>query len=394
MPDPSIAMLPELIAALPNKLQTVADQVLFVERVYGYPVPPPPMRDWIEQRFGSLEQVAKQAIVKVTNRWSLEAAYYNPLRARRPLGDDDLNVRQNRATDAEQELEALINANAGPHDMFGDPFNQTTVDLFGRIQGRYCVSASNVAKGDGWHGLVIFNEFHPLHFTQDQVRDYFDVAMRWLVAAHNTDANARYPLILWNCLWRAGASMTHGHLQTMLAQGMAAGQVECWRRAAVAYRAHHGRNLGIALAQLHDALGLTFWQRHGVLGYVTLTPIRDRELILLTRNLSHVNDWSTLDYAVVQAALEPLWDATCTALRCLIDTQGVRSFNVAVYLPPCGPTAEPWDDLPVYVRIVDRGNPLTRTVNFGAMELFASSVITVDPFAVAAALRAVQHQDR
>jgi hypothetical protein len=392
MRNPSIALLPELIAVLPDELRAVADDLLFVERVYGRPVPPPPMHDWIQQRFGSLEQVAEQTIVKVTNRWSLEAAYYNPLRARRPLGDDDVNARKNRATDADQELEALISAGAGPHDMFGDPFNQTTADLFGRIQGRYCVSASNVAKCDAWHGLVIFDEFHPLRFNQEQVRDYFDVALRWLGAAHTADAGARYPLILWNCLWRAGASITHGHLQTMLAHGMAPGQIERWRRAAVAYRTRHERNLMADLGQLHDALGLTFRQRDGVHGYVTLTPIRDRELLLTTSNLPRVDDWSTLDHAVVQAALEPLWDATWAALRGLIDAEGVRSFNVVVYLPPCGRTAEPWDELPVCVRIVDRGNPLTRMVNFGAMELFASSVIAVDPFTVAAALRGAPSQ--
>lgn len=391
MSNPSIGALPELIAALPAELRVLSTRLLFVERVVGYPVPPPSMRPWIVSRFGSLEQVCAQTIVKVTHRWSLETACYNPLRAYRPQGDANGG---DAAADAEVALEAAISAGAGPHDMFADPLHLTTADRFGRIQGRYCLSASNVARFDGWHGLVIFDEFHPLRFQREQIRDYFDVAVRWLVAAHQTDAGARYPLIVWNCLWRAGASITHGHMQMALAQGMAAGQVERWRRAAVAYQEAHGSNLADDLLRLHTALGLTFWEADGVYGYVTLTPIRDRELLLLTNTLPRVADWSRLDPARLRAALEPLWDATCDALRGLIDGQGVRSFNVAVYFPPCGATDEPWEELPVCVRIVDRGNPLTRMSNFGAMELFAGSVITVDPFGVAAGLRASALRDR
>ena len=37
--------------------------------------------------------------------------------------------------------------------------------------------------------------------------------------------------------------------------------------------------------------------------------------------------------------------------------------------------------------MVDRGDPMNRTADFGAMELYASSVVSSDPFRVAAALR-------
>ena len=38
------------------------------------------------------------------------------------------------------------------------------------------------------------------------------------------------------------------------------------------------------------------------------------------------------------------------------------------------------------VRIVDRGDPLNRTSDFGAMELYAASVVSSDPFRVAESL--------
>lgn len=70
----------------------------------------------------------------------------------------------------------------------------------------------------------------------------------------------------------------------------------------------------------------------------------------------------------------------------LIDQQGVRSFNVAVYMPPCAITSEPWTEMPLYVRIIDRGDLLSHLTSIGALEMFAGGVITVDPFAVAAAM--------
>jgi hypothetical protein len=40
----------------------------------------------------------------------------------------------------------------------------------------------------------------------------------------------------------------------------------------------------------------------------------------------------------------------------------------------------------VMVRIVDRGDPLSRTVDFGGMELYAASVVSSDPLRLARTL--------
>jgi hypothetical protein len=398
MPIPSPANLPELIAALPAEMQEIAHRLLSVERMGGQTVPPPEMTDWIVQHFGGVEQVREQTIIRVTNLATLDSSSFNPLRARRPQERETAGPLSSDAT-----LEHLIAAQAGENDTFRDPLRGTTADGFGRIEGRFCVSASNVAKYDGWHGLVIFNEFHPLRFTRDQLLDYFGVAVRWLTTAHQHDPQARYPMITWNCLWKSGASITHGHMQMTLSRGMASGQVERTRRAAVAYRKQYNRNLCHDLWLLHAALGLDCCGTEGnkgangnpapdgsehVRGYVSLTPIKDREVVLLGSIPDREQHWGREhNAAAFRASLEPLWEHTWSVLRNLIDVQGVRSFNLAVSLPPAGPTPEAWDDMPVRVRLVDRGDPTTRLVNFGAMELFASSVITADPFAVAALLR-------
>jgi hypothetical protein len=383
MPNCSIEQLPDIILTLPEDMQTLCKNLLSIEKVDGYTVPPPDMLAWIERHFVQREYVERQTIIKVTNLHTLEAASFNGLRARRPL--DDAKTSQSHQDEA---LEKIIADSSGSQDTFHDPLKGTPADVFGRIHGRYAVSASNIAKYDGWHGLVIFNEFHPLCFNREQLHDYFDVAIRWLIEAHTHDPQARYPLITWNCLWKSGASIIHGHMQMILSRAMATGQVERWRRAATSYHTQHQRNLRTDLWLIHKALGLGFHETDDTYGYATLTPVKDTEIILATKHLPLLKSSMPSNAQAISESLVSLWNATYTALRALIDQHGIRSFNLVVYLPPFGTTDECWEEMHgVEVRLVDRGNPLSRMVNFGAMELFASSIITTDPFHVASSLR-------
>jgi hypothetical protein len=81
-----------------------------------------------------------------------------------------------------------------------------------------------------------------------------------------------------------------------------------------------------------------------------------------------------------------LKDTVYDVLACLRDRVGVTSFNLVIYTPPLAPTEESWEGFPVMVRIVDRGDPLSRTADFGAMELYAASVVSSDPLSLARTL--------
>ena len=74
-------------------------------------------------------------------------------------------------------------------------------------------------------------------------------------------------------------------------------------------------------------------------------------------------------------------------LNTLTDELNVVSFNLVIWHPPLEETEEDWSDFPIIARMVDRGDPLNRTADFGAMELYAASVVSSDPFKVAGALR-------
>jgi hypothetical protein len=372
------------VAALPEPLRRIFGELFYVNVVTGHAIPPPPMEEWVVQQFGAVAAVREQTIVKLANRLTLESALFNGLRARRPThaGGDDT------------ALEAWIARELAEHDIFRDPERDTTADVFGRIRGQYCVTASNVAKYDGWHGLVIFDEPHPLHFGAAQLRDYLETALRWIAAAHAHDPQAIYPIITWNCLPKSGATLMHGHMQIALAHGMHYARVECWRRAAEAYRTHTGANYYDDLFALHAALGLSIPSAGPTRIFAHLTPARNREIVVFANQEGRQGDKETrrprayfsLAPLLPVSLSEQVANAICTVLRNLIDEHGMRTFNLAIGLPPLVPANEDWSDMPIIARIADRGDPLTNRGDMGAMELFAAKVITADPFEVAATM--------
>ena len=74
-------------------------------------------------------------------------------------------------------------------------------------------------------------------------------------------------------------------------------------------------------------------------------------------------------------------------LACLRDRMGVTSFNLGMVTPPLGETEESWEGFPVIVWVIDRGDPNSRASDVGSMEIYASSVVSSDPFELARQLR-------
>ncbi|HEY1013401.1 MAG TPA: hypothetical protein VGE07_11890 [Herpetosiphonaceae bacterium] len=352
--------LPALVAALPPPLAERWQRLFHLEVSKGTLNPPDRMQAWIERSFGSVEAVLHQQVVRVTNRLTLEGAAFNPLRGQRP--------QQGRY---QSDIDQIIAATAGAQDDSGfcAPESGTPEDIFGRVRGRYCLTASNIAKYDGWHGVLIFDQHHPLSLTSDRIEDYIHTALRWFDAVHTADPAALYPFFMWNCLWRSGASVIHGHAQMSMASGMAYPKIEALRQAAERYGQQTGQGYFDHLWSLHQALGLALHIPEPQLaGYVSLTPVKEKEVVLFG------NDPIGLARSLYQV------------MDCFIAELGVQSFNVSLVLPPPADTAESWEAMPIIARIVDRGDPNSRGSDIGAMELYATPIISSDPFAVARAL--------
>lgn len=349
---PSITELEAMKNRLEGMERMVFDRFFRVDTTVGKLQAPASMHGWIEKNFGSLAAVEKQRIVKVTNLLTLEGALFNEVRAGRPM---DIAA-------GDSVSEAILRSSGDP---FCSPETGTPADSFGRVKGDYCITASNVAKYDGYHGLVIFNEHHPLSFTREAVADYFETAREWADRAHHEDPSFNYFFVMWNCLWKSGASIVHGHAQMALTKGMHYAKAEALRRVWESYKQKYDGTCYFSdLYRVHQSLNLV-WEKNGVKGLAYLTPVKEKEIILIAPQPG-----PALYHAVYEVLVK-------------YRTMGVTSFNLAMYVPPLAQTDEDWEGFPAVVRIVDRGDPNNKTVDFGAMELYAASVITSDPFKVA-----------
>ena len=356
--EKKITDLPALIEGLPSGDRAVVDRIFDVNATTGRLDPPESMHDWIESSFGSVDAVREQEIVKVTNLVTLEGSIFNGLRASRPSD-----------TGTGLDLEKEIAETEG--DPFCNPEEGTPADTFGRIEGNHSTTASNIAKYDGFHGVVVFDDHNPLHFTPEKVADYINVGLQWGRKAFEEDPEARYFFLMWNCLWRAGGSILHGHAQATATRNMHYPKVEHLRRAAARYTADHGTNYFDDLYRVHDALGLSFAcprRRPGL-----REPHARKRQRAGPVGRKH-RRWG----APARGGGSPRnvrgksWALAASTLLSIRRRSGRRMRT--------GPA------FPCVVRLVDRGDPASRTSDMGAMELYAASVVAADPFQVAEAL--------
>jgi hypothetical protein len=155
-------------------------------------------------------------------------------------------------------------------------------------------------------------------------------------------------------------------------------KVEAWRRAAETYWQSYGQNYFDDLFEVHADLGLGFTS-NGVGVMASLTPIGECETLIISE---------VEDYARPGAFSEPFKRALFLALDTFINRLGAVAFNVAIYVPPLAETSEAWQGFPVIARLVDRGRSDNQISDIGAMDLYAASVVSTDPFRVVEALRA------
>ena len=333
------------------KLKEVVDDLsaperALFDRIYefyveeGRLVLPEGLRDWAYSRFGECEV---QKIVRVINKITFESTLFNELRARRPI-----DVK------AKEDIYQTIEETKG--DFFCDPLNKTPSDVFGRVEGDHAITASNIAKYDYLHGVIVFKKHTPFSFSKDEVRDYLKVAWNWIKRANEFHPESRYPFFMWNCLWKAGASIVHGHAQVLVSK-KPYGRPAFFSKIRKSYEKTFNSEYLEDLLKVHDSLGLGF-EVEGVKGFAHLTPIKEKEVCIVSKDFFSLAE-------PISKVLTVFYDL------------GVRSFNVAVYMPPISE-----EDF-YLARIVDRGDPYARTVDIGGMELYGGTpVVASDPFKV------------
>jgi len=355
--------LPSRIAALPGPARDRVERLFRVEVEQGHTDPPPEMRTWLESHFGSVAAVRDQSIIRVTNRWSLAGSLFSPLRGRRPI-----------ASGRREAYAKLIDASRG--DPFCDPEHQTPADAWGRVRGRHAITGANAAMYDAHHGVLVFERHDPLAFDAEQVVEMLHLGREWADRSRADDPPAVHYLLIWNCGPRAGGSVVHGHAQLLLGRGAPYPRLERLLRDATAYAAATGSDYVSDMVAAHRDLGLVASEADSVAVMAHLNPLKERELLIVGQP-----GMDEREPAFARAVAH-----TVIAYR---DALEVHAFNLALHRPPLDAAEDPaWRRVPPMVHLVDRGDPGSAASDIGAMELYAASVVGVDPFDVAPLLRA------
>jgi len=352
----NILNLPELVDGLPDDLKPVFSRIYDISLKKGRMVLPKTMQEWAEKRFGNCEE---QTIVRVTNKITYEGTLFNDLRSKRPI---DVKVGD--------ELEKIIKETEG--GSFCNPLEQTPADAFGRVEGKYCITASNIAKYDYLHAVLIFNEHDPFVHNEDKIRDYLDTGLKWFKKANEFDKDAIFPFFMWNCLWRAAASLVHGHAQLLIADKPYS-WAEFMKKNAEDYEKEYGTNYFDDLFKIHKSIGLGYTvggKKNDVKIMANITPKKEKEIIMLSKGTDELP-------SILSKTLNLYYQL------------GVRSFTFAMFMPPLK-KVKGWNNFPNIVKLVDRGDPMSRTADIGAMELYAGhSVVASDPFKMMKEIKSV-----
>ena len=343
-----------------------------------------------------VERDSVQDVVTLSNLASGEQAVFNVARHRKP---------QTFAKGGAKAHDFDPTREGGKRCDFCDPLRFTATDAWGRFETAHVVTASNLFKCAGQHGLILFRRHEPLGHTLGEVGDMFKAFHWWVGEALGAEGQARgegyfYPMLVWNVLPRAGASQYHGHAQTLLTesappaihrwsvlgQGLGAGLgSDGLARISPDYverlmRAH--RRVGlvreVVSSRLTDGGGEVAQNEDVPLPpayiWASLTPVQDMELVVYCEDGGGATFLSAF-YA---------------ALTTLTREMGVLTFNAAAYtLAPVSTSAGAthWSSGPTVARFVQRGDMASGASDYGCLEVFAGTkVARTDPFVLVAAL--------
>jgi hypothetical protein len=334
----NIYQLPKILDNLSEKEKTLFNKVYTFYIKTGKLKLPESLKNWANKKFGNCES---QKIIRITNKFTFESTLFNELRAKRPI-----------EAKVSEDLNEIIEKSKG--GAFCNPFEKTPSDIFGRIEGKHCITASNIAKYDYLHAVIVFKDHNPFVSDAEKIRDFLKVALKWFEKANEYDKNAIHPFFMWNCLWKAGASLIHGHAQILISEEPY-GKQAFLNNIRKNYYLTYKREYFEDIYEIHKSLGLAFtYNKTKIMAY--LTPIKEKEFLLLSDDFLELAKPISL------------------ILKCYYKL-GVRSFNLAIFMPPLNSKDT------FLARIVDRGNPLERTSDIGGMELYAgTSVVASDPF--------------
>jgi hypothetical protein len=299
---------------------------------------PEEMKDYLKGKF-KISEVENQKIIRIDNNLTKETALYNPLRSKRPKATNKNDFNFNKK------------------DAFCSPETLTPLDDIGRIEGKYTITCANLSKFEKYHSVIIFKKHNPFEINYKEFSEAFDISMRWLEKIKNMDKKAVYPLVLWNYLWKSGASIIHPHLQVVVSKKQFPLQKDFFNLIS-RYKKRYKKDYLEDLFRVHKNLGLGIsYKKIKIFPY--LTPIKEKEVLVIGENGENFKK------AIYNILLS-------------YKKIGVESFNLGLIIPPLNNKVKKF-----IARIVDRGSLSELTTDFGGMELYSGAkVIASDPYGI------------
>ena len=195
-------------------------------------MPPPELEPWLATTFGSVAAVRDQTVVKVEPR--------------DPRGNA-LRAAARRPPDRWTEHGRDLAGDRAPIE--GDPFchpeTDTPADTFGRVRGTRVVTGRERGHGRCPPRRACLRRHDPLAFdTEHGGRRPAHRAGVGRASARRDDPDGGNYLLIWNCLWRAGSSVVHGHAQVLLGSGSHVARLERLRRDVEGYERRGGPDRG------------------------------------------------------------------------------------------------------------------------------------------------------
>ena len=362
-----------------------------------------------------LDKLSTQNVIIITNKFTFEQSIFNIIRKYRPGASQRLNIankhkilaknikkcdfctnRKHVAADnflninvnkLEYLLKRYANVKIIPgHDTITITINNDHYKISlnqGRIFGKHCYTASNIAKYCKHHGLIIPYEHSPFNaLRRGLLQDYIYTSLIWLNSMHTNMKPYEYiyPHIFLDMGPKASASQEHTHFQLILTKQRYLGKIEKERQAVHQYSiTNTNRNYWEDLISLHLYLGLGVIYRNQTKIDKTLyknvtnddaiiishvAPIKDKEIIIISNN-----PFSTSFSFAMEKAIDALFESGTTAL------------SMMMVLDPLNNKLSKHSTQPgAIVKIIDRGNILDNRSDTGSMEYYGSNNIINDPY--------------
>jgi len=195
-----------------------------------------------------------------------------------------------------------------------------------KLPPRLCLLFPNLYPFAEYHAVATLTERHYLEldeFTTEMLVDNLTISKKYIALVHQEDAEAKYPLWIWNHLPPSGASIIHPHVQIVVDRAPTP-ELERLMVKSEEYLKRQGVSYWHELIQAEREIGERYIGENNSLAVMaSFAPRGNNEVqVILKRaaNLIDLDEGQTRDFA-----------AAITKILHCYRAMGINSFNLITY---------------------------------------------------------------